>query len=96
MPSKLYERNKRMMNLSEVINFLPRMKSGNKLLAALEVLPEYNNDICFADVSTRLMALSDIYKIYIPSQFQYVLCYTVLCDFVFLKFLINCEADSNQ
>jgi len=56
------------MNLSEVINFLPRMKSGNKLLAALEVLPEYNNDICFADVSTRLMALSDIYKIYIPSQ----------------------------
>lgn len=68
MSSKLYERNKRMMNISEVINFLPRMKSGDELLAALEVLPEYNNDICFADVSTRLMALSNIYRIYIPSQ----------------------------
>jgi len=56
------------MNLSEIINSLPRMKSGNELTAALEVLPEYNVKICTADVPMRLMALSDLYRIYIPSQ----------------------------
>ncbi len=56
------------MNLSEIINSLPRMKSGNELTEALEVLPEYNSEICNADVPVRLMALSDLYRIYIPSQ----------------------------
>lgn len=56
------------MNLSEIINSLPRMKSGNELTEALEVLPEYSPEICTADVPVRLMALSDLYRIYIPSQ----------------------------
>ena len=56
------------MNLSEIINSLPRMKSGNELTEALEILPEYNSEICNADVPVRLMALSDLYRIYIPSQ----------------------------
>lgn len=57
-----------MTNLSDIITVLPRMKSGNALIRELEVLPEYNPEICDADVSVRLMALSDLYKVYIPSQ----------------------------
>ena len=57
-----------MTNLSDIVNVLPRMKSGDDLITALEVLPEYNPKICNTDVPLRLMALSDLYKVYIPSQ----------------------------
>lgn len=57
-----------MTNLSDIINVLPRMKSGNDLIAALEILPEYNSEIRNTDTSVRLMALSDLYRVYIPSQ----------------------------
>ena len=57
-----------MTNLSDIINVLPRMKSGDDLITALEVLPEYNPEIRNTDTSVRLMALSDLYRIYIPSQ----------------------------
>lgn len=57
-----------MTNLSDIINVLPRMKSGDSLITALEVLPGYNPEICKGDASVRLMALSDLYKVYIPSQ----------------------------
>lgn len=57
-----------MTKLSDIINVLPRMKSGNDLIAALEILPEYNSEIRNTDTSVRLMALSDLYRVYIPSQ----------------------------
>lgn len=57
-----------MTNLSEIICVLPYMKSGNELLSALEVLPEYNDAICDADTPVQLMALSDLYRIYVPNQ----------------------------
>ena len=57
-----------MSNLADVIHILPPMKSGNKLLSALKVLPEYDRSICDADAPVRLMALSDLYKIYVPNQ----------------------------
>lgn len=57
-----------MTNLSDIINALPRMKSGNELISALEILPEYTPEICAADTPVRLMALSDLYRVYIPSQ----------------------------
>lgn len=57
-----------MTNLSEIIHALPPMKSGYELSSCLEVLPEYDISICSCDVPTRLMALSDLYQIYIPSQ----------------------------
>ena len=57
-----------MSNLSDVINMLPPMKSGDELVSALEVLPEYDASICIADVPVRLMALSDLYRIYVPSS----------------------------
>lgn len=57
-----------MNNLSDVIGILPSMKSGNELSSALEVLPKYDEAIRDADISVRLMALSDLYRIYVPSQ----------------------------
>ena len=57
-----------MNNLSDVIHMLPPMKSGTELLSALEVLPEYDNSVCGSDASVRLMALSDLYRIYVPNR----------------------------
>lgn len=56
------------MNLSNIIDALPRMKSGNELMDELKVLPAYDPGICNADAPVRLMALSDLYRIYLPSQ----------------------------
>lgn len=57
-----------MNNLSDIIHTLPPMKSGQELTSALEVLPEYELSICNMDTPIRLMALSDLYKVYVPSQ----------------------------
>ena len=47
---------------------LPEMKSGNELISALSIIPEYDEAICQRNKAVRLMALSDLYQIYIPSQ----------------------------
>lgn len=47
---------------------LPEMKSGNELISALSIIPEYDEIICQQNQAVRLMALSDLYQIYIPSQ----------------------------
>ena len=57
-----------MADLSNIIHILPTMKSGDDLFSALKILPEYDESIRTADVPVRLMALSDLYRIYVPSQ----------------------------
>ena len=57
-----------MTNLSDITSVLPQMKSGDSLMNALKVLPRYDPEICGAAVSIRLMALSNLYRVYIPSQ----------------------------
>ena len=57
-----------MNELSDVIHVLPQMKSGRELLSSLEVLPEYDESVRDTDVAMRLMALSDLYRIYVPSK----------------------------
>lgn len=47
---------------------LPEMKSGNELISALSIIPEYDETICQQNQAVRLMALSELYQIYIPSQ----------------------------
>lgn len=47
---------------------LPEMKSGNELISTLSIIPEYDETICQQNQAVRLMALSDLYQIYIPSQ----------------------------
>lgn len=57
-----------MDKLTDIINALPPMKAGDELISALTVLPEYDKSICDENEAIRLMALSDLYKIYLPSQ----------------------------
>ena len=47
---------------------LPEMKSGDELIKALSVLPEYDETMCQQNQAVRLVALSDLYQIYVPSQ----------------------------
>lgn len=53
--------------LNRIVDYLPKMRTGKDLVSALQVLPSYDVNICNEDSVTRLMALSDLYKIYIPS-----------------------------
>lgn len=57
-----------MTDFSEILHALPVMKSGQELIKALEVLPVYDPAVRTADTPTSLMALSALYRIYIPSQ----------------------------
>lgn len=53
--------------MNSIIELLPEMKAGDALISALSVLPDYDNNIRSQNEAVRLIALSDIYKIYIPS-----------------------------
>lgn len=57
-----------MDKVTEIIGSLPSMKTGKELISSLAVLPEYDVNITAANDAIRLMALSDIYRIYVPSQ----------------------------
>lgn len=47
---------------------LPKLLSGSELKKAMIDVPEYSDSIRDQDAATRLMALSDMYKIYYPSR----------------------------
>ena len=57
-----------MYNIQEMMSSLPEMLSGAELISAMTVLPEYSEQIRNESASVRLKALSDLYKIYLPSQ----------------------------
>lgn len=57
--------------MSDILNYaelMPKMKSGEEAVSSLSIIPKYDESICDENQSVRLMALSDLYKIYIPSQ----------------------------
>ena len=53
--------------MNSIIELLPEMKAGDTLISALSVLPAYDANIRSQNEAVRLIALSDLYKIYIPS-----------------------------
>lgn len=57
-----------MNNISDIINLIPKMLTGNELKKAMTYFPEYNNNIRKENEAIRLMSLSDLYKIYVPSN----------------------------
>lgn len=59
------------MKISEAVKALPRMLAGDELLSAMAILPEYDDSIRKEDAATRLMALSELYRIYLPSQMSH-------------------------
>lgn len=59
------------MKISEAVKALPRMLAGDELLSAMAILPKYDDSIRKEDAATRLMALSELYRIYLPSQMSH-------------------------
>ena len=57
-----------MLDINTLIEELPEMLSGNELKNAMQVLPEYDESIRQENDAKRLMKLSDLYNIYLPSQ----------------------------
>lgn len=58
-----------MINSNKVIKQLPEMLSGENLINKMQVLPEYDRKFREnGSVTERLIKLSDLYNIYIPSQ----------------------------
>lgn len=53
--------------MNSIIELLPEMKAGDALISALSVLPAYDANIRSQNEAVRLIALSDLYNIYIPS-----------------------------
>jgi len=55
-----------------IAKVMPPMLNGKDLDNALRILPEYEENTCQKPVTERLMALQDLYSIYIPDpQTQY-------------------------
>ncbi len=50
-----------------MVNALPSMLAGEELKEKLKILPSYDSDIRFESQAARLMALNDIYEVYLPS-----------------------------
>ena len=53
--------------MNKIIEYLPRMKSSDERIESLRILPEYSENICNENSVARLLALQDLYKIYVPS-----------------------------
>lgn len=56
-----------MFEIKDILACLPEMKSGKELASAMAVMPDYNDSIRFQNQAVRLMGLSDLYGVYIPS-----------------------------
>ena len=54
--------------MTDIISIMPKMLTGEEIDKALEVLPEYHTSIREKSVPERLVALQDIYKIYVPNN----------------------------
>ena len=52
---------------ADPINHLPTMLAGEELIKAMTVLPAYNASVMNMPPAVRLIALNDLYKLYIPS-----------------------------
>lgn len=51
----------------DLCSYLPPMLYGKELDEALTVLPPYDPNIIYADTATRLVALSDIYRVFLSN-----------------------------
>lgn len=51
-----------------LVKALPPMLTGSALYEALSILPEYDPNITTQDAATRLIALNDLYKIFVPTK----------------------------
>ena len=59
------------MKIADTVKALPRMLAGDELTSAMTIVPEYDESVRNEDAATRLMALSELYRIYLPSQMSH-------------------------
>lgn len=57
-----------MIETKDILALLPEMKSGKELASEMAILPDCNVNIRNENQAVRLMALSDLYNVYIPSS----------------------------
>lgn len=57
-----------MPDTTQILYSLPPMLSGEQLKLELADMPEYTEEVRRKDPATRLLELSDLYRVYIPSQ----------------------------
>lgn len=72
---------------------------GDELYESLKSIPKYDELICHKDKSARLVALSDIYSIYLPSKMSeeiYSKLYLSLIRSMNKKCSINAVKQSNE
>ena len=53
--------------MNDIISIMPKMMTGEELDTALQILPEYDESIRDKSIPERLVALQDIYRVFIPS-----------------------------
>ena len=56
------------MDNLNLVQKLPPMLTGLELEQALTILPEYDPEIKNENTAARLIALSDMYKVFVPTQ----------------------------
>lgn len=54
--------------MTDILKIMPQMITGIELDNRLRILPEYDESIRYKTVPERLIALQDIYRIFIPNQ----------------------------
>lgn len=54
--------------MNDIRKIMPEMKSGTALIEAMQEYPAYDRNIRGKSSTERLMALSDIYDVYVPSR----------------------------
>lgn len=56
------------MDKMNLVKKLPDMMVGAKLEEALQILPDYDESIRTENEAVRLVALSELYKVFVPNQ----------------------------
>ena len=54
--------------MNDVVKFMPEMLIGDELDKKLQILPDYDAGIRNASATERLVALQDLYSVFIPNQ----------------------------
>ena len=62
------------MDNMSLIQKMPHMLSGSELEQALTILPEYDPAIINENEAVRLIALTDLYKVFAPNQMSREIC----------------------
>ena len=57
-----------MPDTTQMLRALPSMLSGEQLKQELADLPAYTGEIREKDPAARLLGLSDLYRVYVPSR----------------------------